>query len=161
VVVSVTQLVAGTTVNVIPADAALHGTVRALSDSSRTAIKEILDRLARGIAEAHEMAVAVTIEDGDPATVNDEASAEWAVDLARRCFGPDRVTIMRTPGMASEDFSHVLNRVPGAMLFLGTCPPGVDPATAAGNHSSCMIIDEDAMATGIAMYAQLALQTLA
>ena len=59
--------------------------------------------------------------------------------------------------MGAEDFSYVLQRVPGAMMFLGGTPAGTDPTTAAPNHSNRVVFDEQAMTTGIAMYAAVAL----
>ena len=64
---------------------------------------------------------------------------------------------MPNPVMGAEDFSYVLEQVPGAMAFLGTCPDGVSLKDVAPNHSNRMIIDESAMATGIALYAAVAL----
>jgi hippurate hydrolase len=54
----------------------------------------------------------------------------------------------------------VLQRVPGALAFLGACPPRVDPATAPANHSNRVVFDESAMAAGAAVYAALALDAL-
>jgi len=51
--------------------------------------------------------------------------------------------------------------VPGAMAFLGACPPGADPASAAGNHSNLVVFDEDALPAGAALYAAMALDALA
>jgi len=54
----------------------------------------------------------------------------------------------------------VLQQVPGAMAFLGTCPPGVEFHEAAPNHSNRMVIDDDAMAVGVALHASVALSEL-
>jgi len=67
---------------------------------------------------------------------------------------------MRNPVMGAEDFSYVLQRVPGALAFLGAAPPGIDPRRAEPNHSNRVVFDEDAMATGIALYTEVALQHL-
>jgi hippurate hydrolase len=67
---------------------------------------------------------------------------------------------MPTPVMGAEDFSYVTEQVPGAMAFLGTRPDGVRPADVAPNHSNRMVIDEGAMATGVALYAAAALSRL-
>jgi hippurate hydrolase len=69
--------------------------------------------------------------------------------------GADAVTLPN-PVMGAEDFSYVLQRVPGAMTFLGTRPAGItgEPAP---NHSNRMLLDEDAMAHGIALHAAVAL----
>jgi hippurate hydrolase len=62
--------------------------------------------------------------------------------------------------MGAEDFSYVLNTLPGAMMFLGATPQGENPATAAPNHSNRVMFDEDAMKQGIAIYASVALRHL-
>ena len=62
---------------------------------------------------------------------------------------------MATPVMGAEDWSYVLQRVPGAMVFLGTAPAGVDHP--APNHSNRMLLDESAMRNGIALHAAMAL----
>jgi hippurate hydrolase len=63
--------------------------------------------------------------------------------------------------MGAEDWSYVLQQVNGAMVFLGTRPPGVAAHDVAPNHSNRMVLDESAMAAGIATYAGVALRWLA
>ena len=75
-------------------------------------------------------------------------------------LGPRHAAVLGNPLMAAEDFSYVLQRVPGAYAFLGACPPGVDPADAAPNHSNRVQFDESALANGVTMYAAFALDTL-
>jgi hippurate hydrolase len=59
--------------------------------------------------------------------------------------------------MGAEDFSYVLQKVPGAMLYLGVCPPEhADPFSAPACHSNRMVLHEDAMAVGIAAHAAVA-----
>jgi metal-dependent amidase/aminoacylase/carboxypeptidase family protein len=67
---------------------------------------------------------------------------------------------MPTPVMGAEDFSYVTEKVPGAMAFLGTRPEGVPPQDVAPNHSNRMVLDEGAMATGVALYAAAVLRRL-
>ena len=76
-------------------------------------------------------------------------------------LGEQHSAVMPVPLMGAEDFSFVLERVPGAMAFLGACPPDLDPGTAPGNHSNHVVFDEAALPNGVAMYAQMALQALA
>ena len=69
---------------------------------------------------------------------------------------------MPAPVMGAEDFSYVLQQVPGAMVFLGVCPPErADPFTAPACHSNRMVLHEDAMAAGIALHAAVATTYLA
>jgi hippurate hydrolase len=63
--------------------------------------------------------------------------------------------------MGAEDFSYVLQQVPGAMAFVGARPADQDPATAPVNHSNRVIFDEPAMAIGAATYVAVALRSLA
>jgi hippurate hydrolase len=93
-------------------------------------------------------------------TINDGGFAADTLSLAQLVAGRDNVVELPHPIMGAEDFSYVLQRVPGTMMFLGGTPPEVDLATAAPNHSNRVMFDEQAMATGIAMYAAVALDQL-
>ena len=78
--------------------------------------------------------------------------------IARELAGADKVEPLPAPIMGAEDFSYVLQRVPGAMAFLGARPDGVDPETAPQNHSDVVVFDEEAMPLGAALYAAVALR---
>jgi hippurate hydrolase len=67
---------------------------------------------------------------------------------------------MKAPVMGAEDFSYVLNKIPGAMVFIGGTPLNMNPANAAPNHSNRVMFEESSMAHGVALYASLALRTL-
>jgi hippurate hydrolase len=155
-VVTVASIRAGTTSNVIPERAVLEGTVRAVSESSRALALEGVRRVVEHVAAAHLCAGEVTATlEGYPVTVNNDAAAERALQVAGALLGPQKTLRMPTPVMGAEDWSFVLQRVPGSMVFLGAAPPGVDRP--APNHSNRMVIDESAMATGMALYAAMAL----
>lgn len=160
-VVSVTRIVAGSASNVIPATAEIRGTIRAVSERTRTRVKAMLQRIAEGVAHAHEMSASVEHTDVYPVTVTDATETNWVLDLARDIVGDQQVVTMPTPVMSSEDFSYVLNAVPGSFVFVGSCPPGTRLEDAASNHSNKMVIDEDAMVVGIRLYAEVALRSLA
>jgi amidohydrolase len=160
-VVTIAKITAGSAHNIIPESAEMLGTVRALSARTRQAVRDHIVRVAEGVAAAHGATAEVDIEVGYPVTVNDPGAAELARRVAVDLVGEDRVTVMADPIMGSEDFSYVLQRVPGAMAFLGACPPGLDPDSAPSNHSSRVVFDEDALAVGVATYAALALRHLA
>lgn len=159
-VVTVTKLIAGTAYNVIPETARLEGTIRALSARTRSKVHDAITTIAQGIAAAHSLTAHVTIELGYPVTVNSTPSAEFGLDVAEAVVGSDLVVRMPNPVMGAEDFSYVLEQIPGAMLFLGGTPHGVDPRTAAPNHSNRVQFDEEAMVSGMALYSSLALRTL-
>jgi len=161
VVVTITKMRAGTTSNVIPETVLMQGTLRAVSEGGRRLATEGIERVATSIAQAHEMEAAVTVVPGYPVTVNDDAFAGFTLDVGRQLVGPAKVINMPTPAMGAEDFSYVLQQRPGALAFLGVCPPGQKPKNAHSCHSNRMILDEDGMQTGIAMHAAIALSYLA
>jgi hippurate hydrolase len=161
VVITVAHLRAGTTSNIIPETAFLEGTVRTLSAPVRTQVRGLIRQVAEGIAAAHGMSAEVDVQIGYPVTVNDGPFAGFAREVAAELLGESAAVRMDAPIMGAEDFSYVLERVPGAMAFLGACPPGVSPEEAAPNHSNRVIFDEPAMVNGMATYAAVALRHLA
>jgi hippurate hydrolase len=160
VVLTVARITAGTTTNIIPETAELEGTLRSLSAPSRKILHEELVRVCENIGAAHGCRVSVDLRPGYPATVNDEAVADRVLGLASSVLGEGKALSLEHPLMTAEDFSYILQRVPGALAFLGACPPGVEPTEAAPNHSNRVHFDESALAHGVAMYAAFALDTL-
>jgi hippurate hydrolase len=155
-VLTVTTLTAGTAFNVIPETVVCAGTIRAVSNHSRNLVLDGLRRVADNIAQAHGCTAQVDMEGTNyPVTINDSGFAEHTLSVAESLIGPERVVRMPTPVMGAEDWSYVLQSVPGSMAFLGAAPGGVHRP--APNHSNHFIIDEAAMVTGIAMYAAIAL----
>ena len=159
-VVTITKLIAGTTTNVIPETAKIEGTIRAVSEKTRNKVHDSIRRDAEGIAATYEMQASVEIKLGYPVTVNDAPSVDFALDVAESLLGEGNAVHMPSPIMGAEDFSYVLNQIPGAMVFLGGTPEGLNPATAPPNHSNRVMFDEAAMAHGVALYSSLALRTL-
>ncbi|MFM7063210.1 MAG: M20 family metallopeptidase [Actinomycetes bacterium] len=156
-VVTVAQLDAGSTDNVIPESARLVGTIRAVSETTRHEVWDRIRQVADGIAAAHGCTATVKIIEGYPVTRNDPGFTEFAVGVADELLGPGRTVEMPAPVMGSEDFSYVLQQVPGAMLYLGVCPPEHEnPFVAPACHSNRMVLHEDAMATGVALHAAVA-----
>jgi hippurate hydrolase len=158
-VLTVTKIEAGTTRNVIPESAQLLGTIRTLSEKARERVHAGLRRVAEGIAAAHGAGIEVAVTRGYPVTVNDPGFTDFALATARALVGADRVEVRSHARMGAEDFSYVLERVPGAMVNLGTRPAGVEPAIP--NHSNRMRLDESALPIGVALHAAVALRFLA
>jgi hippurate hydrolase len=160
-VVTIAHMTAGTTTNVIAESAYLGGTMRTVSEATRLAVRGEVRRVADGVAAAHGASVQVDIEPGYPVTLNDPDFTGMVVDEARWLLGDDRVSVMPAPIMGAEDFSYVLEKVPGAMAFLGARPDDLDPLTAPANHSNRVVFDESAMAVGVATHVAVALRHLA
>jgi hippurate hydrolase len=157
VVLTITRIRAGTTNNVIPAGAQLLGTIRSVSEKARRRVHDGVRRVVGGIASAHEVEAKVHILEGYPVTVNDGTCAEFTLEVARELLGEGRAIPMPSPIMGAEDFSYLLQRVPGAMTFLGVRPDGAAPVPL---HSNRMVLEESALASGIALHASLALRWL-
>ncbi len=161
-VLTVAQVTAGTTHNVIPESARLYGTLRAVSERTRRAVWDRLRVVADGVAAAHGCTAQVDIVQGYPVTTNDATFARFAAGVVDDHLGPGRSYQMPSPVMGAEDFSYVLQQVPGAMVFLGVCPPEhADPFSAPACHSNRMVLHEDVMADGMALHAAVATTFLA
>ncbi len=148
VVVTIARITAGTTNNVIPEIAELEGTIRSFSESSRKIAHEGLARIASHVAAAHGCEAELNIVPGFPVTLCDGRAVDLARRTVHRMFGEARWLAMPTPVMGAEDFSYVLNKVPGAMVFLGATPQGGDFRTCCALHSNRMVLDENVMASG-------------
>ena len=156
-VITIAKIEAGTTRNVIPETASLLGTMRSVSEATRELVIEGARRVAEGVASAHGAEVTVEISRGYPVTVNHEGFARFVLDTARDLLGPEGAQPAQNPMMGAEDFSYVLQRVRGAMANLGT-RPGSGPVYP--NHSNRMLLNESALAAGVAMHAAVALRFL-
>jgi amidohydrolase len=160
VVITVGSLHAGTAKNVIPDDARFSATVRTLSAGNRAIVREAAVSLIHKIAEAHGLSAGAEFVEGYPVTVNNPAQVAVAEQVIAATLGADRYVSQQNPDPGSEDFSFVLERVPGAFISLGACPETVDPDSAPANHSAEAVFDDAVLADGAAVYAALALRTL-
>jgi amidohydrolase len=118
-VLSVTQLHAGDAYNVIPGQARLAGTVRTFSLTAMALIERRVRALAEGIALAHGATASVDFRTVFHPVVNDETAAAFAGDVCEALVGAEHVKRQLPPGTGSEDFSFMLERVPGCYLLLG------------------------------------------
>lgn len=160
-VITIGQISAGTTDNVIPDTALLFGTMRTLSAATRLKLHDGLPRLAQGIAAAHGASATVEIIPGFPVTNCDGRAVALGETVTKRLFGEDAWLTLANPIMGAEDFAYVLEKVPGAMFFLGVAEEGADWRACCGLHSTHMHLDESAMARGAALHAAIAEQYLA
>lgn len=156
VVVTIGKISAGTTDNVIPEEARLLGTIRCLSAERRTDVQRKLVELAQGIATAHGASATIKFETGFPVTINDAGAVEFGEMVVKEVLGNDGWLSMQAPIMGAEDFSYVLEKVPGAFFFLGASRQGEDWENCCPLHSPQMTIDESVMARGVAVHVALA-----
>ena len=156
-VLTIAHLQAGSRDNIIPEFVFLEGTLRTVSERTRSAVKEQIRRVSAGVCAAHGATAEMEIMEGYPVTVNEPSFTVWALGVARGLLGDGAVVQTPAPSMAAEDFSYVLQLVPGAMFYIGARPSDQDPATAPMNHSNKVVFDEEAMVAGAALYAAIAL----
>jgi hippurate hydrolase len=152
---------AGTAHNVIADRTTLQGTMRTLSPSHRARVREAVEQLAMGIAAAHGLGAAVTVTEGFPVTICDSLAVDFGEATARAMFGPTAFYRMPAPIMGAEDFAYILEKVPGAMFFLGVAHEGADWQRCCGIHSTRMMLDEAVMPQGAAFLAGLGEKFLA
>jgi hippurate hydrolase len=159
-VLTITRISGGTTNNIIPEAVELEGTIRTVSPETRSRMRELVRRVAAGVAATHGTTVDLEIVPGYPVTLCDPGVTAWVRELAGGLAGGDRVHDLAVPIMGAEDFAYVTERVPGMMAFLGARPDAEDPATAPQNHSNRVVFDEPSMALGVALHAAAALDHL-
>jgi len=161
VVITVGSFHAGTASNAIPDDAQFLATVRTFSPEAREKVRVLALLLARDVAAAHGLKAEAEYVDGYPPTVNDGTEVAFAEQTLAAVLGTGRFVTAPDPQVLAEDFSFVLEQVPGAFVLLGACPPSFDPASAPYNHSPEAVFDDEVLADGTAIYAELALRRLA
>jgi hippurate hydrolase len=93
-------------------------------------------------------------------TLCDARAVAFGQETVEVLFGPDAWQTMAAPVMGAEDFAYVLEKVPGAMFFLGAAAEGEDWRQCCGLHSNRMVLDEAVMARGAALHAALATRFL-
>jgi hippurate hydrolase len=160
-VITVAKIDGGSTNNVIPEAANLLGTIRTLSEETREAAHAGIARVAENVARAHECTAEVKIERGFPVTVCDARAVGVAERAIGELFCAGAWKTMDAPVMGAEDFSYVLNRVPGVMVFLGVCPEGQKWRSACPCHSNKMVLNEAMLARGVAAHCAIAERFLA
>ena len=160
VVVTVTQIHAGTTFNVIPDSATLNGTIRTLSPEHREKVRELIVECAQKTAAAHGLEAECELVEGFPVTLCDRRAVDLGRKVAQELGGEGGWRDLADPLMGAEDFSYVLEKAPGAMFFLGVAKEGEDWRSCCAIHSPRMHVDENALPKGTAMLAGCALEFL-
>ena len=147
-VVSVTRILSGDAYNVIPQTAAMGGTVRAMKRETLTQVEQAMRRIANGVAAGFGAMVDVDFRLIFAPLVNHETEFHAIADAAAELVGDDNVNRAQPPAPASEDFSFMLEQVPGAYINLGNgdCAPV---------HNHHYNFNDEAIPFGSALYARL------
>jgi hippurate hydrolase len=148
VVISVTQIHAGTASNIIPEEAMFTATIRSFDRETRQMLKRRLHEIVAGHAAAYGVTAEVDYDWGYPPTVNHPEETAFAADVAREIAGTAAVDAQTRREMGSEDFAYMLEARPGAYLFLGTGP-------GAGLHHPAFDFNDEAAPIGASFFARL------
>ena len=147
-VVTVGFFKGGSAYNVIPGDAHIGGTTRTQTPANRELVKRRIDEICQGAEKMYGVKIEITHKPGYPPTVNNADRARFAVDVAAGVCGEDKVNGNARPGMGAEDFSYMLEKVPGAMVWLGN-GGGAD---AVSLHNSGYDFNDMAIPFGISFF---------
>lgn len=156
-VVTIGSIQAGTAQNVIPDMARMKGTVRAFDHAVRMSMKDRIERLAAGITGAMRARSELRYNFSYPPTVNDARAVALVQEVAATIPAITRIDIPADMIMVAEDFSFILDEVPGAMIMLGTRSGA---STAFPQHSARYDIDERALPIGADLLARVATEYL-
>jgi len=118
-VISVTQMHAGDAYNVIPQEAVLRGTIRAFRKETMALVKERIETISSGIARTLGGKAEADVRIAFPPLVNDRDAVKFIADVAAEIVGDENMNREGPFVMASEDFSYMLEKVPGAFINIG------------------------------------------
>ena len=156
-VISVTQMHSGDAYNVIPQEAVLRGTIRAFRKETMALIKERIETISSGIAATLGGSAKADVRIAFPPLVNDKDAVKFIADVAEEIVGPENMNREGPFVMASEDFSYMLEQVPGAFINIGN----------GGGEGGCEVhnpsydFNDDALTLGSTLWARVVEKRLA
>jgi amidohydrolase len=148
-VLTVGKIESGMVENIIPDEAVIYGTCRALGQATQDLLVEGLQRISTFMAQAHRATAQVIIKPGYPATVNHPREADFMARVMAEAVGAANAHADVPPAMTAEDFGFMLEKVPGAYGFIGNGPggrPGVNL------HSPAYDFNDDILGPGAAFW---------
>lgn len=163
-VISVTAISAGDAFNVIPGDAVLKGTIRALSTETLLSLRDKVQAMVESTALLHGCNSTITYSpDYYPPTFNDAELFEWTKDIGALISRDGKLRDVE-PTMGGEDFSFLAEVIPTTFFFIGQGTGGDEthhiPRTDFGLHHPSFALDEDVLPIGVELHANLALRSL-
>ena len=159
VVITVGQFHAGTKANIIPDTAEFQATIRTFSPENRSRIRVEAVRLCKAIAEGYGLKADVKVVEQYPVTVNNDSHAQFVGKVASDLFGNESYLDMPHAIAGAEDYSRVLEAVPGSYVFLGASVDK-DVTKSEVNHSPRAMFDDSVLYRGAALLSELAVRSL-
>ncbi|MFM1653845.1 amidohydrolase [Brevibacillus sp. B_LB10_24] len=152
-VLSVTKIMGGSAFNVIPGSVELAGTVRSFNPEVRKHVPGMMERVVKGITEAHGGTYEFSYKHGHDPVINDQATAELVKETLIEAFGQEAVQPM-IPTMGGEDFSAFQAKAPGTYFWVGA--GNVSKGIVHPHHHPRFAIDEDSLVIGVQAFLHLA-----
>ncbi|ODG92956.1 MULTISPECIES: M20 family metallopeptidase [Bacillaceae] len=148
-VVSVTKFIGGTTHNVIPGSVEICGTVRSFNADLRKSVPDLMERIIKGITEAHGAQYKFDYEFGYRPVINDEQITKAIEETILEVFDEKTLDLMK-PNMGGEDFSAFQQKAPGTFFYVGAGNEEKDITYP--HHHARFTIDEDALEIGVNLF---------
>ncbi|MCA9296178.1 MAG: amidohydrolase, partial [Phycisphaerales bacterium] len=143
---SVAAFHAGAAYNAIPDTAIIGGTIRTTRQADLDHVRDRMNKIARGVAEATDTRIELDFQHFVPPTNNDATLIDVISRAGLDVLGPGGVQWIDVASLGAEDFSFYQAVVPGAIVRLGAALP--DPAERRALHNSRFDIDERALSIG-------------
>ena len=159
-VFTIATIDAGVRYNIIPEEATMAGTLRTFDIAQRDALVARAEAAVDHIAEAYGATADFSVRQNAALVFNDEALSAWLAPVLTEAAGEGKVNPASPPTTVAEDFSYFQGEVPGVFYHLGATPDGVDPATAAPNHSPQFDVNEAVLPVGVRAHVLSALRFL-
>jgi amidohydrolase len=151
-VISIGFMRGGSAYNVIPDELHIGGTVRSFRPEVRDLLERRMGEVAQGAAALHGASAEFEYRRGYPPTINHADEAAFAADVAAEICGADKIDRNVAPSMGGEDFSYMLQKVPGAMVWIGNGPG----ESGCGLHNTRYDFNDQALPIGVSFFARLA-----
>ena len=159
-VFTIATVQAGVRYNIIPDQAVMSGTLRTFDVAQRDDLVRRAEAAIDHVAEAYGATADFSIRQNAALVFNNEDLSAWLAPVLTEAAGEGNVNPATPPTTVAEDFSYFQNEIPGVFYHLGGTADGVDPATAAPNHSPQFDVNEDVLVLGVKTHAMSALRFL-
>lgn len=148
------------TTNVIANEASFGATVRTFSEKNKELLVDYATELIHSVAKSYGVEAEVEFSRATKVLLNDPQAVEKVRLVSKQLVSERGYQELANPIAGGEDFASIVAKVPGAFVFVGACPPGIDPTTAPTNHSSTAQFDDSVLPLCSALLASLALEEL-
>lgn len=156
-VLSITKFTGGTAMNIITGSVEIAGTVRLFNTELRPVVSEMMERVVKGITEAHGATYHFEYMEGPAPVINDNEITRLIEETVCELYGEEALVLVK-PNMGAEDFSAFLQKAPGTYFFTGS--GNKEKGTDYPHHHPRFDLDEDAFSKGMNMFVHATLKLL-